>query len=153
MEMDVEMDEEERALVAEAAAEGEKLPAGKTDREEQEEEAPSEVVQAVEDEDVPIRVVKNYKRMVSGGCQEVHSVHPVFCTAIYIWQLTAGSETWGEFLYQERCFSCTAVLAFLSICRKGWCSLLGNSACIEKVAVLMYYCTEREGRFLTLHRE
>lgn len=52
VEMDVEMDDEERALITEAAQENE---TGAT----------TEIVETVEDEDAPRKIVKDYKRVVS----------------------------------------------------------------------------------------
>ena len=71
----MEIDEEERALVAEAAREGQKPSTAKNDKDEEEEDAPPEVVQAVEDE--PFRVVKDYKRLVSKG-EEHRRVYSVW---------------------------------------------------------------------------
>lgn len=52
MEMDVEMDDEERALVAEAAKDSGAM-------------AGSDAVDVMEDDDLPRKIVKDYKRVVS----------------------------------------------------------------------------------------
>ncbi|CAD7697669.1 unnamed protein product [Ostreobium quekettii] len=61
-EMEMEMDEEEKALVAEANAAAEKPAVSAPEKKAPDEPSTAAVVQTVEEDDEPIRVVKNYVR-------------------------------------------------------------------------------------------